>query len=306
MPRLKRNLVLPLARGLKAFLRMDMGVGRRVPDTPEEQVQHVRRRLHQRHKQRIQRLRQRSQKQVRPLPEPNEAISNFQVFHSLVFPLKPGKMLDLGTGAGTFSLIAARLGWEVTAVDARTVRMPDPDSEKDPGRVDLIRSVRWVEADVRGFPVPEGEYDLICIFGLLHHLELDAQIKLLKRCSNTLTFLAVRVVDRVVLTEGSDEGSNYREPGETREERDRVPWASWGNEASFKHTEESLLRLFQDSGYAQVMIMRPPFERNYTFYVCLPAPLAPLKLEDLPVEEQEVRYHYRNWPPVGKAHGPDD
>jgi len=204
-------------------------------------------------------------------------------------------MLDLGTGAGTFSLIAARLGWEVTAVDARTVRTPDPETEKDSDHA-LIRSVRWVEADVREFPVPKGEYDLICIFGLLHHLELDAQIKLLRRCSDTLTFLAVRIANRVVLTEGPYEGSSYREPGETREERDQVPWAAWGNEASFRHTEESLLRLFQNSGYTQAMVMRPPFERNYTFYVCLPASLAPLKLEDLPVEEAEVRYHYRNRP----------
>jgi 2-polyprenyl-3-methyl-5-hydroxy-6-metoxy-1,4-benzoquinol methylase len=50
----------------------------------------------------------------------------------LISPLKAGKMLDLGTGAGTISLIAARLGWEVMAVDARTVRTPDPETEKDP------------------------------------------------------------------------------------------------------------------------------------------------------------------------------
>src|SRR5215208_360795 len=222
MPRLKRNLVFPLARGLKAFLRLDMGVGRRVPDTPEEQVRRVRQRLHRRHKKQSQRVRQRSQKQVRPLPELNESISNFQIFHSLVSPLKPGKMLDLGTGAGTFSLIAARLGWEVTAVDARTVRTPDPETEKDPDRAELTRSVRWVESDVREFPVPKGEYDLICIFGLLHHLELDAQIKLLRRCSHTLTFLAVRVVAGVVPKEGLYEGRNFREPGETREERNQV------------------------------------------------------------------------------------
>jgi DNA repair exonuclease SbcCD ATPase subunit len=50
MPRLKRNFVFPLARDLKAFLRLDVGVGRRVPDNPEEQVKRVRQRLHQPHK----------------------------------------------------------------------------------------------------------------------------------------------------------------------------------------------------------------------------------------------------------------
>src|SRR5215217_6449118 len=305
MPRLKRNLVFPLARGLKVFLRLDMGVGRRVPEIPEEQIQRVQQHLHRRYKEQIQRIRQRSQKQLHRLPEPNESISNFQIFHSLVSSFKPGKMLDLGTGAGTFSLIAARLGWEVTAVDARTVRTPDPEAEKDPNGAELLRSVRWVEADVRELEIPKGDYDLICIFGLLHHLELDAQIKLLKRCSHTLTFLAVRVEDHVVSKEGLYEGNNYREPGATRKERDQVPWASWGNEASFKHTEESLLRLFQESGYTHVMAMRPPFEHNYTFYLCLPAPLTPLNLEDLPVDVQEVRYHNRNTPPAGEAQARD-
>jgi 2-polyprenyl-3-methyl-5-hydroxy-6-metoxy-1,4-benzoquinol methylase len=310
MPRLKRDLVFPLARELKAFLRLDAGVERRQPDNPKEQTQQeptqrVAQRSREKHrKDRPHRVQQRGQKKVRPLPEPDESISNFQIIHSLISPLQPGKMLDLGTGAGTISLIAARLGWEVTAVDARTVRTPDPDTEKDPNRAELTRSVRWVESDVRGFPIPKGEYDLICISGILHHLELDAQIKLLRRCSDTLTFLAVRVVSGVVDPEGPYEGRTYREPGETREERDRVPWASWGNETSFYHTEESLLRLFQDSGYTQTMVMRPPFERNYTFYVCLPAPLTKqaLKLEDLTVDEQELRYHYRNEPPAGEAH----
>jgi 2-polyprenyl-3-methyl-5-hydroxy-6-metoxy-1,4-benzoquinol methylase len=303
MPRLNRNLVFPLARDLKAFLRLDVGVERRGPDNPEDQVRRVRQRLDQPQKDQTQNVRPRGQRRARPLPEPNEAISNFQIFHSLVSPLKPGKMLDLGTGAGTISLIAARLGWEVTAVDARTVRTPDPETEKDPDRAELTRSVRWVESDIREFPISKGEYDLICIFGLLHHLELDAQIKVLRRCSHTLTFLAVRVVAGVVPTEGVYEGTNHREPGETREERDQVPSASWGNETSFYHTEESLLRLFQDSGYTQTMVMRPPFERNYTFYVCLPTPITKqaLKLEDLTVDIDELRYHYRNEPPAGEA-----
>ena len=49
------------------------------------------------------------------------------------------------------------------------------------------------------------------------------------------------------------------------------------------------------------------FTRNYTFYVCLPAPLTKqaLKLEDLPVDVQEVRYHYRNGQPAGEAHAQD-
>ena len=210
--------------------------------------------------------------QTHALPEPDESINRLQIFRSLVTPLKPGRMLDLGSGPGTFSLAAARLGWEVTAVDARTARTPDPEAEKDPDRAALIRSVRWVEADVREFPIRGGEYDLICILGIMHHLTVDDHVKLLSRCSDTLTLLAARVAPEIAATEGPYEGQYHREKGETRQERDKVLTASWGNEVSFHHTEESLLRLVRDCGYGKVMPMRPPHSPNYTFYLCLPYP----------------------------------
>ena len=206
------------------------------------------------------------------LPQPDESINRRQIFRSLISPLKPGTMLDMGTGPGTFALAAAELGWEVTAVDARTMRMPDPETEKDPGRAKLIRSIRWVEADVREFPIRSGEYDLICVLGILHHLRVNEHVELLKRCSDTLTLLDTRIAPEITVTEGPYEGRYHHEPGKTREERDQVPTASWGNEASFHHTEESLLRLARDCGYSKVMPMRPPHDRNYTFYLCLPSP----------------------------------
>jgi SAM-dependent methyltransferase len=181
-------------------------------------------------------------------------------------------MLDLGAGKGQFSLTAAKLGWEVTAVDARTVRWPDPKAEKNPNRVKLIRSVRWVQADVREFPIGDGEYDLICILGLLHHLEVADQVALLKRSAGTLTLLDTRIAKTIVDREEPYEGMLIREHGQTREERDAVAQASWGNPLSFQHTEESLLRLVLDCGYVKMMQMRPPHRQDYTFYLCLPVP----------------------------------
>jgi 2-polyprenyl-3-methyl-5-hydroxy-6-metoxy-1,4-benzoquinol methylase len=206
------------------------------------------------------------------LPEPDTSVNKYQIFHNLISLFKPGKMLDLGAGKGNFSLAAAKLGWEVTAVDARTVRWPDPETEEDPDHAELIRSIRWVQADVRGFPTRSGEYDLICILGLLHHLEMDDQIELLKRCSDTLTLLDVRIAPEVVIREGPYEGEYKSEPGETREERDQIPQAAWGNEVSFRHTEESLVRLARDCGYSKVMPMKPPHRLDYMFYLCLPPP----------------------------------
>jgi SAM-dependent methyltransferase len=206
------------------------------------------------------------------LPAPDPSIHKGNIFRALVALLKPGRMLDLGAGKGNFSLSAAQLGWQVTAVDARTVRWPHADAESDPAVADLIRTIRWVQADVREFPIEPGEYDLVCILGLLHHLEVADQVSLLKRCSTMPTLLDTRIAKGIVDVEGPYEGMLIREHGETREERDAVPQASWGNPLSFQHTEESLLRLVLDCGYVKMMQMRPPHRVDYTFYLCLPSP----------------------------------
>lgn len=209
------------------------------------------------------------EEQTHGLPEP-DSTSQREVFQALISRLKPGGMLDLGCGHGFHSLTATRLGWKATAVDARTTRWPDPEAQESPRRAELIKSVRWVQTDVREFPIRGGEYDLICILGLLHHLQLDEQIELLERCSGSLTLIDTRIAPEIVDTVGNYEGHQNRQPGETREERDDIFWAAWGNEVSFWHTEESLLRLLRDCGYGKVMPMRPPHRLNYTFYLCLP------------------------------------
>jgi SAM-dependent methyltransferase len=204
------------------------------------------------------------------LAEPDASINKLQVFRTLIPSLKPGKMLDLGSGKGNFSLVAARFGWKVTSVDARTVRWPKLEAEKRPKRTELVRSVKWIQADVREFPIRSGEYDLICILGLLHRLEIDDQVKLLRRCSGTLTLLDVRTAPEITSKEGAYEGAYYHQGGETREERDQIQQSAWGNEFGFRHTEESLLCLMRDCGYSTMMQMKPPHRNNYTFYLCLP------------------------------------
>jgi SAM-dependent methyltransferase len=277
MPRIKKDLVVTLTKDFKAFLRLDAGIGRQVPESPKKRLTRELQQEKERRQAAESRLSQQrnladsaAARQPHALPEPDETMKRHQIFRLLVSPLKPGKMLDLGTGPGAFSLVAAQLGWEVTAVDARTARRPNPEAERHPDRAELIRSIKWVEADVREFPIRSGEYDLICILGLLHHLGVDDHIKLLRHCSETLTLLNARIAPEIVVREGPYEGRYYNEPGETREERAQILSASWGNETSFHHTEESLIRLARDCGYTAVMPMRPPHHLNYTFYLCLP------------------------------------
>lgn len=213
------------------------------------------------------------------LPDPDPSIHKGNIFRALLGLLKPGRLLDLGAGKGNFSLSAAQLGWQVTAVDARTVRWPD-EAEADPDTAAVIRTIRWVQSDVREFPIGAGEYDLICILGLLHHLEAPDQVALLKRCAGTPTLLDTRIAKANVDQVDGYEGMLIREHGETREERDEVPQASWGNALSFQHTEESLLRLVMDCGFVKMMQMRPPHRPDYTFYLLLPAPSSRQRPQD--------------------------
>ncbi len=142
--------------------------------------------------------------------------------------MPPGRLLDLGAGHGKFSLIAHELGWEVTAVDARTGRMP------------MVDGIRWIQADVRTFDV--SGYDCIALLGLLYHLGLPDVLDLLKRCSGTPTILDTHHALRPIVTVDGWEGRMYREPGATAEELEPVQTASWGNTESFWPTRAALIR----------------------------------------------------------------
>jgi hypothetical protein len=204
------------------------------------------------------------------LPEPDGTLKKAVIFESILAPLAPGKLLDLGAGKGNFSLSAASLGWQVTAVDVRTVRWPEVGPSSQAEMAALMDAITFVESDVREFNIGRNEYDLICILGLLHHLEVPDQINLIRKCAGTPLLIDTRIASAEIDSFGDYRGMLIKEHGETREERDEVATASWGNETSFRHTEESLTRLLRDAGYPIVLQARPPHRREYTFYFALP------------------------------------
>jgi SAM-dependent methyltransferase len=178
---------------------------------------------------------------------PDEGAERLAIFRSVLAPMRPGRLVDLGTGHGKFALAAAELGWSVTAVDARSERLPG------------AAGIEWVEADVREFPL-EG-YDCVSILGLLYHLEVDDQLDLLRRAAGTTT-----IVDTHVAL-----GATHRErgyDGRTFGEELEAATASWGNPTSFWPTEESLIRQFHDAGFARVWKHVPEYRADRTFWVC--------------------------------------
>ncbi len=173
------------------------------------------------------------------------------IFTDMLRQVPPGRLLDLATGHGKFALAAQELGWKVTAVDARTERMP------------MTSGIEWIQADVRDFCV-EG-YDVITLLGLLYHLELEAQSNLLKRCSSTLTLIDTHVSMRPTTMIQDYMGHFFEETVEDAR-------ASWGNPLSYWLTEESLFRLILSSGYSSILkLMPPPVTADRTFYVASPA-----------------------------------
>lgn len=197
----------------------------------------------------------------RKLSEPEVGALRLATFRLMLGSLPPGRLLDLGAGHGSFSLIGKELGWDVTAVDARTARMP------------MTPGIRWVEADVRTFD-PAG-YDCIAILGLLYHLGLDDQVNLLRRCSGTTTILDTHHSLRPSTQAGGYRGHIYREPGSTAAELAPIATASWGNPESFWATRPELIRLLHDAGYGEVLAQEPPYLPDRSFYLCLASSVPP-------------------------------
>lgn len=150
----------------------------------------------------------------------------------------------------------ATWGWDVTGVDVRSKRMPDTDG------------VQWVESDVRDFDV--SGYDCISNLGLLYHLELSAQLDLLRRCAGTPMILDTHATRSVDAHESGYEGTYFDElAGRSEAEWQHSGTASWGNRASFWPTEESLHRMLTDCGFRHIWTLTPWYLSDRTFWFCI-------------------------------------
>ena len=208
------------------------------------------------------------------------------------------RVVDLGAGPCNFARIAERFGARVTAVDARDDRVPESVKRnevdesggrwKDPATRHLGRflrrcigrespqtrkesgleesSIRFVRKDVRRFDVEP--FDVVMIFGLLYHLELDDQIGMLRSCRGKTVLIDTMVCgpdlitrypqdgwQTAVTSKGEFEGIDYPENNNVM--------ASVGNRTSFWHTDPSYARLFARCGFEEVTAYRPFYLAKY-------------------------------------------
>jgi hypothetical protein len=179
------------------------------------------------------------------------------ILRELLALFPPGRLVDLACGNGVFSIAAHDMGWEVTAVDARTVRMP------------MTAGINWIQQDVRETDV--GPYDVILLMGLLYHMELADQMDLLRRCSHAVTILDTHHSTSPTHEENGYAGHTFHEiPDDHPTSLKESPRAAWGNATSFWATQPDLVRLLYDCGFGTVLALVPPTLPNRTFYLCLP------------------------------------
>jgi hypothetical protein len=178
-------------------------------------------------------------------------------------PLAGRTLVDLGCGPCLFAKVARDEGFLVTAVDSRTERIPLPEELDD---------IFFVQSDVRYFDV--RDYDVVAILGLLYHLDLDDQMRLLKKANGSTVIVDTQFHDPARIRANPEpwelnivERNGYR--GVVFPEGDNTQ-ASWKNRESFWPTEDSLLRMYADAGYRSVTKIEPSYVTKYgarRFYV---------------------------------------
>jgi SAM-dependent methyltransferase len=84
----------------------------------------------------------------------------------------PGKALDLGCGAGIFSVLMARQGYDVTGLDfiPKALEMAESHAQKQSVKI------KWVQADLLQYETTE-QYDIILDSGCLHTISNKEKYK---------------------------------------------------------------------------------------------------------------------------------
>ncbi|MDQ2652991.1 MAG: class I SAM-dependent methyltransferase [Chloroflexota bacterium] len=208
------------------------------------------------------------------LPAADSKLKKGRFAESILSPLTPGKLLDVGAGKGTVSLTAAGLGWHVTAVNAATLRWAKRDVDADPEPAALLDSITFMQADVRQLNIDRHAYDLICITGL-HDFDVPDQVALVRKCAGTPLLIDARIASAPIDAFGDYRGMLSQDHSEAHDERDETAAPPSRHASAFLHTEESLVRLLRDCGYPIVFQARPPYRQDHTFYFALPIFAAP-------------------------------
>jgi 2-polyprenyl-3-methyl-5-hydroxy-6-metoxy-1,4-benzoquinol methylase len=109
---------------------------------------------------------------------PDEELALLDLGHLLTYvwtllgDLNEARVLELGCGSGDYTVMLARRGADVTAVDISTQagRYTRAQAEAN----DVIERVHFCQMNADALALADKSFDLIVGFGILHHLNLQA------------------------------------------------------------------------------------------------------------------------------------
>jgi SAM-dependent methyltransferase len=177
-------------------------------------------------------------------------------------------VIDLGCGHGKFSVMCRDLGYNVTGIDARNVRIPFNE-----------KNITWKIHDVTTLDVIES--DTVLYFGLLYHLNYEQQVKLLKSIKTNLlvinTHFAIIKNDKIenvtnkdklsIINTNNIQGVIYEESKNFDSLKNR-PLASFSNLTSFWPTLDYLSEmLILIGGYSKVYVVEPYLMEDRTYII---------------------------------------
>lgn len=84
--------------------------------------------------------------------------------------LRGKQVLELGCGPGDYTIMLARRGGRVTALDIAPASLKITRWRAEANRVEQAVRVNWMPAETLAFP--DASFDLVVGFGLLHHADI--------------------------------------------------------------------------------------------------------------------------------------
>lgn len=103
-----------------------------------------------------------------------------QFFKEQIEKLKAGRILMLGEGEGRNAVYAAKLGWQVDAIDSSSAAKEKALKLAEENKV----SINYQVSDIFSYNFPKNKYDAVGII-FLHMNESESKI-LYKKCVNAL------------------------------------------------------------------------------------------------------------------------
>ncbi len=169
------------------------------------------------------------------------------------------RLVDLGAGPCIFSKIAYANGYDVTAVDARTERLPEE-----------LEGIQFFQSNINDFVLTK--FDVVVVLGLLYHLTLDDQISLMEHIPkgsvlilDTQVHIAKYAQKEASEQRGFDTDALVKKKGYEGVLFPEVEnaMASVGDPITWWHTEDSLMYLLSAAGFEDAWCCGDPYISKY-------------------------------------------